>query len=445
MRVAKYSGFYILFCALLLPLGYSVEQMPFASVLIGISSAELAASLPVSGIAGFGAYEGAWALTFEMLGFPKEIASLSAISHHLFTQVYGYLLGMIGLLILLSPLLRFSQGIPLKFPGNFLVRTFASALTIALLFTPLLRADSRHKDSQSIDLTNTLLNIPEDLNGQIVFDSNASGSFDIFAFSTSERRLRPLISTEAHEMYPDVYFKDGEMLLVYARTLSLMRSAPSDIWLYSAKSGSSKKIISDGTFPSFSSDGLKVYFERGRRQLVEFNLRSGIETEIIPGKYENWKKWKIVKPQVSADGKMVAFISDRPSRWHSWVVNLETGAETLIGEGCEPAWRDEQSLYFIQKQGAQAGSGIWTFNLLDKTKQPFLDFADPLGHEYFPRALSKNSVLYAAANADEHSHTGATYEIFWGKNGKRQQITQLAATSRWPKYLASQTPDATIK
>ena len=63
------------------------------------------------GIAAFGAYEGAWAFTFELLGYPGHIAKLTAISHHLFTQVYGYLLGASAFLLLLLP--QFKRESPL--------------------------------------------------------------------------------------------------------------------------------------------------------------------------------------------------------------------------------------------------------------------------------------------------------------------------------------------
>ena len=35
-------------------------------------------------------------LFFILLGFPAEMAQATSISHHVFTQVYGYLLGLIG-------------------------------------------------------------------------------------------------------------------------------------------------------------------------------------------------------------------------------------------------------------------------------------------------------------------------------------------------------------
>jgi len=103
VRCCKYASYYILFIGLVVPLGFVIADFPVQRVFLGLVSAELAASLPISGIAGFGAYEGAWALVFQLLGYPERIAVLTSISHHLVTQVYGYTLGAGALLLLLLP------------------------------------------------------------------------------------------------------------------------------------------------------------------------------------------------------------------------------------------------------------------------------------------------------------------------------------------------------
>lgn len=101
VRFLKYGSLYVLLYALLKPGGILLEQIPFPTVFLGFCAAEMAASLPVSGIAGFGAYEGAWVLAFRLLGFSETLAGVTAVSHHLLTQVYGYTLGLVALAALL--------------------------------------------------------------------------------------------------------------------------------------------------------------------------------------------------------------------------------------------------------------------------------------------------------------------------------------------------------
>ena len=101
VRLLKYSALYVLLLAMLWPQGYTLATLPFPKVFLGLCAAEMAASLPVSGIAGFGAYQGAWAGVFMLLGFPAEMAKATSISHHVFTQAYGYLVGGVSVLALL--------------------------------------------------------------------------------------------------------------------------------------------------------------------------------------------------------------------------------------------------------------------------------------------------------------------------------------------------------
>ena len=140
VRLCKYISYYMLFAGLVIPLGYTVEMLNPGKVFLGLCSAEMAASLPVSGIAGFGAYEGAWALVFQLLGYPERIAILTSISHHLFTQVYGYLLGGAALLILLLPMFRNKgysmeeHSLPVKFWIQYVLAILCITVTTVFLF-----------------------------------------------------------------------------------------------------------------------------------------------------------------------------------------------------------------------------------------------------------------------------------------------------------------------
>jgi uncharacterized protein (TIRG00374 family) len=103
VRCCKYLSLYCLLLALVLPLGYTPVDFPLTKVFFGLTAAEMAASLPISGIAGFGAYEGAWSLVFQLLGYSEKLSALTSVSHHLLTQVFGYSLGGIAFLLLLLP------------------------------------------------------------------------------------------------------------------------------------------------------------------------------------------------------------------------------------------------------------------------------------------------------------------------------------------------------
>lgn len=109
VRFFKYVSLYVLFIGLVIGLGENVKDFPLFRVVSGMIAAELSASLPVSGIAGFGAYEGTWAFVFQLLGYSEKLAVVTSISHHLITQVYGYGLGALAMLVLLLPVMGPSE------------------------------------------------------------------------------------------------------------------------------------------------------------------------------------------------------------------------------------------------------------------------------------------------------------------------------------------------
>ena len=102
VRLAKYASLGVLLAALLKGSGFGDALLSPSKVFLGIVSSEMSASLPVSGIAGFGAYQGTWSAAFTLLGMPASLAATTGVSHHLFTQAYGYSLGILALLALLA-------------------------------------------------------------------------------------------------------------------------------------------------------------------------------------------------------------------------------------------------------------------------------------------------------------------------------------------------------
>ncbi len=109
VRILKYGCIAFLVFAILNPIDpvrYTMRSIGYWPVFLGSSLAELSASTPLSGIAGFGLYEGIWTGTFYLLGYPRELAALSGVSAHIVTQLFGYSLGMLGIVVLMAPVLR---------------------------------------------------------------------------------------------------------------------------------------------------------------------------------------------------------------------------------------------------------------------------------------------------------------------------------------------------
>jgi uncharacterized protein (TIRG00374 family) len=106
IRLAKYGALYFLLISLLRSHAYTLKELSFFKTILGITGAELSGALPIKGIGGFGTWESAWALTFQLLDFDSHIAVLSGIGVHLITNFFEYFLGVISILILASPVIK---------------------------------------------------------------------------------------------------------------------------------------------------------------------------------------------------------------------------------------------------------------------------------------------------------------------------------------------------
>lgn len=105
IRSAKYGALYFLLAALLKSHGYVLRQISFWKTVLGINGAELTSVLPIKGIGGFGTWESAWALSFQLMDFDSRLAVITGIGVHLITNLFEYILGIAAILVLVAPLL----------------------------------------------------------------------------------------------------------------------------------------------------------------------------------------------------------------------------------------------------------------------------------------------------------------------------------------------------
>ncbi len=446
VRTTKYASLYVLLFALLSPLGFSAQELPPAKVFLGICGAELGASLPISGLAGFGLYEGVWSLVFNLLGFPERMAKLTSISHHIFTQFYGYSLGLCALLALLLPVFQVKGRLsaikrPLRGAFSFYNTVSLSAVIVGVLLWGIFQtgdsADPKPAVSHSLTKAQQQAIANAELPGYLIFDSNRSGTFGIYSMAHDGSEIRAVVDTSETEIYPDPS-SDGDWL-VFARAASPHRQAPSAIWICRPEGTEQRKLTEDGTFPTFGSRDKKVYFERGRRKVMELDIESSDVRELFPAGREDWKNYRVVKPRVSPNGQWVAFISDRGGRWNTWAASLNSTQVVHIGSGCEPAWfPDSRRLVWVRSQNVKQESGLYTYDLQSGTVSELHDDGPAWGHEYFP-TLTRNGhfLLWSSCPPGQHSHIDANYQIFFMNmnDGRKVRATYDKANNRWPKLL----------
>ena len=460
VRVGKYASLYVLLYALLAPVGYGLADLPVSKVFLGMCAAELAASTPISGIAGFGVYEGTWSVVFRLLGFPAEMANLTSISHHLFTQVYGYGLGALALMALLLPWFKVAKpktsdasrrASALKFYGSVAASLAGFAAILALVAGAGAADRGRNRsaapaDSASPEEEAARAEFAAAFPGRIVFDSNRSGTFGIFSMLADGSDVKAVVDGPMHEMYPDPS-PDGSRI-VFARCAILSKKAPSDIWVCDRDGNDCRKLADGGTFPTFAGDGMVVYFERERKKIMAVNIDGAGEREIFPAGSVDWGDYQIVKPRVSADGSRAVFISDRKGRWNLWWADLRTGKAFHVSDGCEGGWFcDGRRIVWIKDRDVRERTGIFEYDIERRVSLEMQDADAPRGHEYFPTLVDGDAfLLWGACRPGEHDHLSAesNYQIYGKRlpDGPAVRLTFDGFNNRWPKLLRNFPPEA---
>jgi hypothetical protein len=102
IRLFKFAAYWSLLLGVVGEHDLGARDLPFWTVFLGITGAELSATLPIHGIAGFGTYETAWKMGFERLGVSPRVAILSGFATHLLSQIYDYSVGLVALALALA-------------------------------------------------------------------------------------------------------------------------------------------------------------------------------------------------------------------------------------------------------------------------------------------------------------------------------------------------------
>ncbi len=230
VRFFKYVSLYVLFIGLIAGLGENALLFPFFKVVSGMIAAELSASLPVSGIAGFGAYEGTWAFVFQLLGYSEKISLVTSVSHHFITQVYGYSLGAVAVLALLLPAMGVSGRQLNSTSGKeknhnfFWIRIFVFSLTMLAVMT-------------------------------WFFPEIRSGQNRLPDEHLSQENGNPGAIPDLYGSRPDIKGK-----IIFQREDGIYLQIIGDL--------ESKRIIEEGSYPRWSNDGEHIVFLKGNRVMI---------------------------------------------------------------------------------------------------------------------------------------------------------------------------------
>lgn len=100
LRFTKYAALYVLLLAVVSQWNLGVSEVPPLVSIASFITAEASASLPVSGLMGFGAYEGSWSWALGAFGIQIPGIIKVALLVHVITQVRAYSLAAIAMVAL---------------------------------------------------------------------------------------------------------------------------------------------------------------------------------------------------------------------------------------------------------------------------------------------------------------------------------------------------------
>lgn len=280
-----------------------------------------------------------------------------------------------------------------------------------------------------------ICSVGKTLPGTIVFDSYRDGKFSIRELHVSDGSSRELCPGAPHAMYPDVAHLTGA--LVFAQADSTERTAFARICLQKGTDTPIEHICENGTFPSISADGCRVFFERERRKVMAFDLNTNTETCLFPFD-DSFGSFEVVKPRISPDERWLVFTSDKGGRWNAWCADLQEKVFFHLLKGCEPAWfPDNETIAWIKKYGLLQHVGIYTASIHNPTVQSALqDSAAAYSHEYFPSITPDGQhLLFAACPKQQHNHITSNYQLFIRElqTGRVTRLTYDHWNNRWPK------------
>jgi uncharacterized membrane protein YbhN (UPF0104 family) len=315
VRCSKYLALYVLLLALVIPSGYGIHDFPLAKVFFGLTAAEMTASLPISGIAGFGAYEGAWSLVFQLLGYSEKLSALTSISHHLLTQIYGYSIGALAFLLLLLPWPIRTDSTPGRKPAGailfylraillFLLPLVCSALT--LISTPSLLTAHGTNPAPAANRPG------QPPGGKVVFQRPDG----IFTLTIGEKQERQLTTSGSYPRWSP----DGKQIaFVDDNRIEIMTAAGENIRELARTAGKAYAVC-------FHPDGHSVLFtDQEKIQRVEID--GGKVTTVVSGN-------EFLELDLSHNGGILVATEKRLGGYRVVAFNLAEGSRHTISRGC---------------------------------------------------------------------------------------------------------------
>ncbi len=449
VRACKYLALYSLFVAVTVPNFPQLASAEPWAVLISMIASEASASLPVPAFMSFGTYEAGGTAAFAALGFPVEQSALTMLSIHISTQFVDYLFG--GACLVLFFLLTRQAVVtnkekkmrrwPLVVFFVFVLGAFALAGTqykkyrkARSLVSPPAGQALENADDLKQQTTRRL----NGLHGFIVWSSNRFGNHDILKMNLPDMRITRLTTHPNSEYFPRIS-PDGKAI-VFARGkkqwVSQRNSKDWDVYLLNLETGKESLVKKNANQPTWSDDGMHVYFQYKTGGFVQKNIDTGEEKLLVQSGLGTLPPGlELQTPSFSSTRNQLA-VTFRGSKRGTVLVMPETEEYLVVDDGCQMTWSPDGKFIYWVDHGGRGTNKIYRYDPDSGEKTGLLDIQNDFSHEYFPKLSANGEYMVLAASAGGHEHDTADYELFfWRVGDDWDDVTRLTfhtGNDNWP-------------
>jgi len=305
-------------------------------------------------------------------------------------------------------------------------------LIIATMVAATVAGFAAQGGSPNADETGALRSLKGRITGQIVWESNRTGAWELYVMNadgTGAHRLTSLAAPDdplAWTSYLRPRFSpDGrKILFAYGKA-----HAPTECWLADAASGAAHK-LTEGNPLNWLPDGSGFLLLRDK-QVWKFELRSGEVAPALP----------VTIRDANSEGGMVGYVAPDLSAGvfrfgRNEYIRLSDGSVEKTTGGCEPRMTaDGRYMYWVQ---GPKDFRVWDTRADEEHQILGTPPVDPYNYTYFPTVSSDLHWLLYGASPGQHDHNTSDYEVYlqeldnWQAKGAPVRLTFNTGTDRWP-------------
>ena len=307
---------------------------------------------------------------------------------------------------------------------------------------------------------------------QICFTSDAGGGDNIWVMDKDGKNARQVTKETFRLLNNSVWTPDGQYLITRKHFTGTRSAGAGELWMYHISGGKGIMLVKrrnqqkDMNEPWVSPDGKYVYFTQDMTGGSFFQYNKDPNGQIIVIRRFDREKGKVevvmggpgsaMRPQISRDGKMMAFVRRVRTKTVLYVHNLETGEQRPVFDGLSKDQQEAWSLFGLytnfnwlpdNQHVIIYGQGkIWKVNIKTATATaiPFevtakhtITEAVRFQQKVSPDKFKAQVIRHAVTSPDQKTLVFNAVGYLWKKslpNGKPQRLTKSTDFESEPAF-----------